>query len=344
MACGGVWWDGGMSTEATQRQRKHPRPTVVTLSCVFIAVTAFLTLTDLITGLMDWGTVDMQDALKPMVRELHRAGLDASMSELLRILRWVSLGMIVFVVSMLVFSIYAFRGDRSARIFTTVFAAGAGVISLTLGVVGILQAAMLFVAAGALWSPTANRWWRDEPEVTASDFTAPAVPLLGPPPPALPESTQKPPVEQAGLQQVTSERPASVLTAGLVTILGSLAAGGFAILYLGVYTFARSAYIDAFNEGPFKGMVTGAELELIMQVTLWFSIALLPLAMAGLVGAVALLSRRRVGRLATLVWAWIAGLIGLLMFPIGLLATAGAGTVIVLLLRDDARAWTGAPR
>jgi hypothetical protein len=321
-----------MSTDAPEQRRKFPRPSVVTLSCVFIAVTAFLTLTDLIGALMNWGTVDMQDTLLPALREIRRGGFDPTMPELLGILRWVALGMVVFVIATLVFAVYALRGDRSARLYTSVLAAGGGVVSLTLGVFGILQAAMLFVAAGALWSPAASRWWRDEPE-----FTNPLTPVV-----ALPETPAVSPAVTAPATEAGT-RPASVLTAGLVTILGSLAAVGFALVYVGVYTFARSAYVDAFNAGPFKGMVTATELDLIMKVTLWFSVAVFPLALTGLLGAIALLARRRVGRIATLVWAWVAALLGLVMFPIGLLATAGAGTVIILLLRDDARDWTGAP-
>ena len=46
---------------------KSPRPSVVTLACVFVAVTAFLTLTELISALMDWASVDMQTWLRPMM-------------------------------------------------------------------------------------------------------------------------------------------------------------------------------------------------------------------------------------------------------------------------------------
>lgn len=338
-----------MSTDVTARGRKYPRPSIVTLACVFIGVTAFLTLTDLISTLMNWGTVDMQEALQPALKELHRNGLDPTMAELLAVLRWAGMGMIIFVVATLVFSVYAFRGDRSARIFTTVFAVGAGIVSLPLGVFGIVQAAMMFIAAGALWTPTASRWWRDEPEVTKNaavdaltTSTAPEAGLVPPvdqlPPPALNPthdlSALPPPVAPA------NERPSSVLTAGLVTILGSVAAAGFGLLYIGVYTFAKADYIEAVQSGPFKDLISADELELVMQVTLWVSIALLPLALTGLLGAIALLARRRIGRATTLVWAWAAALMGLIMFPVGLLATAGAGAVIVLLLRDDARAWT----
>lgn len=343
-----------MSMDVSTRRRKYPRPSIVTLACVFIAVTAFLTLTDLITALMNWGTVAMQDTLRPAQRELVGAGFDVTMPELLSILRWVGMGMVVFVVATLVYSVYALRGDRSARIFTTVFAVGAGVVSVALGPIGFVQSAMLFVAAGALWSPTASRWWRDEPEVARAAAVAalePSAPQL-PPAPSAPEaddSTGLTTGNAAGqlpsappLAAPVTERPTSVLTAGLVTILGSLAAAGFALLYLGVYTFARPAYVEAVTTGPFKDLITADELDLVMKVTFWLSIVLLPLAATGVLGATALLARRPIGRIATLVWAWAAAFVGLVMFPVGILATAGAGAVIVLLLRDDARSWTGA--
>jgi len=276
------------------------------------------------------------------------------MPEVLSILRWIGMGMIVFVVATLVYSVYALRGDRSARIFTTVFAVGAGIVSVALGPVGFVQSAMLFVAAGALWSPTASRWWRDEPEVARAAAVAAldssAVQL--PPAPSSADIGSDPAEVATGdatgnpapppAAAPATERPTSVLTAGLVTILGSLAAAGFALLYLGVYTFARPAYVEAVTTGPFKDLITADELDLVMKVTFWLSIALLPLAATGVLGATALLARRPIGRIATLVWAWAAAFVGLVMFPVGILATAGAGAVIVLLLRDDARSWTGA--
>lgn len=309
---------------ADQASPKSPRPSIVTLSCVFIAVTAFLTLTELVTALMDWGTVDMQKAIAPALRQLQANGVDVAMTGLLRILHGVALAMVLFVVSMMVFAIYALRGDRVSRVFASVFAAIAGMMSLPAGTFGVLQAAMLLLAAGALWSTDARRWYAGEAPPSApalSPATASAASTGLPPPPV--------PV-----------RPASVLTASLVTILGSLAAGAFATIYLVVYTFARRAYMEAINSGPFGDMVKPDDVQLMMQVMLWASVMILPIALAGVLGAAALLARRRIGRTATLAWAWATAIIGLMLLPIGLLATAGAGWVIALLRRDDARAWT----
>lgn len=130
------------------------------------------------------------------------------------------------------------------------------------------------------------------------------------------------------------------MTAGLLTILGSLGAAGLAGIYLAVHTFARAAYVEAVKTGPFGDLLTEQELELAMQISYWASVVVLPLALTGILGGLALLARRRIGRTATLWWAWTTAVLGLVMLPVGLLATAGAGAVIMLLLRDDARRWT----
>jgi len=326
-----------MSTEATGERPKHPRPSVVTLACVFVAVTAFLTLTEVITALMDWATVDMQAWLRPILRQLAAAGAVVTMAEVLRYLRWFFLAMVPFSVAAMVFAIYALRGDRTARVMTTVLAVAAGFVSLPIGVFGVLQATMLFFAAGALWTSEARRWYRGEPprEVPAAAPDAQAADEVATAPVA---DTTVPAALPAKAEPTT--RPTSVMTAGLLTVLGSLGAAGFAAMFLAVYTFARAEYVEAVKSGPFRDLLTERELELAMQVSFWGSVVILPLALAGILGGIALLTRRRVGRTATLWWAWTTALLGLVMLPVGLLATAGAGAVIVLLLREDARQWT----
>jgi hypothetical protein len=323
-----------MSTEATGERQKHPRPSVVTLACVFVAVTAFLTLTELITALMDWATVDLQAGLQPILRQLAAAGAVVTMAEVLRYLRWFFLAMVPFSVAAMVFSIYALRGDRVARVMTTILAVAAGVVSLPIGVFGVLQATMLFLAAGALWTSDARRWYRGEPALQVPV----AAPIAQPSDAEVPEEAPEPASHPVGI--VPNARPTSVMTAGLLTILGSLGAAGFAAMFLAVYTFARAAYIEAVKTGPFHDLLTERELDLAMRVSFWASLVILPLALAGILGGIALLARRRIGRTATLWWAWTTAVLGLVMLPVGLLATAGAGAVIVLLLRDDARRWT----
>lgn len=317
---------------------KQPRPSVVTLAGVFIAITAFLSLTELASSLTSWGTVEMQDQLKPALRQLDAAGFEMTMAELLRILRWVGLGMIPFLVAALVCAIYALRGDRPSRIAATVLAVGAGIISLPLGVFGLLQATMLFLAAGALWSPDANRWYRGEPA------TAPEVPAVATTvaPPAQDPAHAAAVAPAAPAAPTAGSRPTSVVTAGVVAIAGSFLAAGMAVIYLLVYTFEREAQIEAVLHGPFGDHFARADLEAGMRFASWVFWAVLPLATTGLLGGIALLARLRIGRPALMFWAWASALIGLLMLPVGLLAIAVSVAVIVLLRRDDVRAWLSA--
>lgn len=322
-----------MSSESTSQRPAHPRPSIVTLACVFVAVTAFLTLTELVVALMDWATVDMQKGLQPVLQQLAAVGAVLTMAEVLQYLRWFFLAMVPFSVAAMVFAIYALRGDRTARVMTTILAIVAGVVSLPIGVFGVLQASMLFLAAGALWTSDARRWYRGEPPPEAAAPPIAELGLLSAPAPA--EAAAPVPVAAPA-----GERPTSVMTAALLAILGSVGAAGFATLYLVVHTFARAAYVEAVKTGPFSDLLTERELEIAMQVSFWASVVILPLALLGILGGLALLGRRGVGRTATLAWAWVTAVLGLVMLPVGLLATAGAAAVIVLLLRDDARRWT----
>lgn len=330
-----------MSTEATGERPKYPRPSVVTLACVFVAVTAFLTLTELITALMDWATVDMQTWLRPILAQLAEVGAAVTMTEVLRYLRWFFLAMVPFSVAAMVFAIYALRGDRTARLMTTILAVAAGVVSLPVGVFGVLQAAMLFLAAGALWTSEARRWYRGEPPLeTPSVVADTASSDAGPSDAATSDSDAGMPAALPAPGAAPTARPTSVMTAGLLTVLGSLGAGGFATIFLAVYTFARDAYVEAAKTNPLLDAFSAKELELAMQLSFWVSVVILPLAIAGVLAGTALLARRRAGRTVTLWWAWLTAALGVVALPVGLLATAGAGAVILLLRRDDARRWT----
>jgi hypothetical protein len=298
---------------------------VVTLACVFVAVTAFLTLTELITALMDWATVDMQTWLRPVLTQLAAAGATVTMAEILYFLRWFFLAMVPFSVAAMVFAIYALRGDRTARVMTTILAVAAGFVSLPIGVFGVLQATMLFLAAGALWSSDASRWYRGEPSPEAPATAADAPPAE----PQLPESLP-------ASAPAAAPRPTSVTVAGLLAILGSIATAMYSAVVIALYNAGPEVYVEILRKGLFGDLMTTQELEFAMQISLWSSLVMLPLALVGILVGAALLSRRRTSRRAALWWAWATATVGILMLPFGLPAVV----VIVLLLRDDARRWT----
>ncbi len=309
-----------------------PRPPVVMLACVFIGFSAFLLLLDLIQALTDWGTIEMQEALRPTLTALDERGVGLTMGELLAALRWAGLVGVLLLVAALVFAIYAARGDRVSRIGVSAVAVLIGLLIVPLGWLGLIQAFFLFFAAMLLWSADARRWYAARNGAAATDDPhAPvASPIeeieapVAPPPPARP-----------------AQRPRAVLVAGLLTVIGSSLVGGIAAIYLLVYGLAREEYVRLVKDGPFGDMYSAGELESSMQAGFWGCLVILPLAVAGLAAGVSLLARLRQGRVATLVLAWITAAGGVVLVPFGLLATGAAVAVIVLLNRAESRAWTG---
>jgi hypothetical protein len=319
-----------------------PRPQAVTLACVFVGFSAFVLLLQLIQALTEWGTIEMQDGLQPTLDELRERGFDVTMGELLGTLRWAGLVGVLVLVAAIVFAFYAARGDQVSRIGITVLGVVAGLLVIPLGWSGLLLAMVLIGAATMLWSTDARRWYAaqhasagaettdTDPEPAANPWAAPAQSE-----PAAEEPT--PPVR-------STHRPRAVLAAGLVTVIGSALVGGLSGLYLVIYGFARDEYITLMQEGPFADLYSAAELDDALRAAFWACLVMLPLAAAGLAAGLSLLARLPIGRAATLALAWITAAAGVLMIPFGLLGTGAAVAVIVLLNRDESRAWTAGAR
>ncbi len=317
-----------------------PRPPVVTVACAYVGFSAFLLLFQLIQLLSNWGTIEMQDALEPALTELDQQGVTFTMGELLGTLRWVGLFGVLVLVAGVVFAIYAARGDQASRIGLTVLAVITGMLMVPLGWLGLLQAFFLFFAATTLWSPDARRWYAArQGKTAATDIDAPTP--APPPAPAAQASVQEswPAPVQAGPKAPT-QRPRAVLAAGLVTVIGSSLVGGLAAVYLLVYGLAGDEYVRVVQDSPFADTFSADEIQDRMQAAFWGCLVALPLAITGLGAGLSLLARLRVGRVATLALSWITAAVGIVTLPPGLLATGAAVAVIVLLNRDEARAWT----
>ena len=136
-----------------------PRPTAVTLACVFVGFSAFVLLLELVQALSEWGTIEMQDGLEPTLTTLRERGFDLSMGELLGTLRWVGLVCVLLLVAAIVFAFYAARGDQVSRVGITVMAVITGLLIVPFGWIGLLQAMFMFTAAFMLWSSAARRWY-----------------------------------------------------------------------------------------------------------------------------------------------------------------------------------------
>ena len=336
-----------------------PRPPAVTLACVFVGFSAFVLLLDLVQALSEWGTIEMQDGLEPTLTTLRGRGFDLSMGELLGTLRWIGLVCVLLLVAAVVFAVYAARGDQVSRIGITVLAVVTGLLIVPFGWLGVLQAMFLFGAAVILWSADARRWYaaRHAPagealppglggpaqtETTTTtdtdtDIDRPANPWAAP-------AQSAPTVEAPAPPARSTHRPRAVLAAGLVTVIGSALVGGLSGLYLLIYGFARAEYATLVKDGPFADMFSAGELDDALRAAFWACLVMLPLAAAGFAAGLSLLARLPIGRAATLALAWITVAAGVVLVPFGLLGTGAAVAVIVLLNRDESRAWTAGAR
>ncbi len=315
-----------------------PRPPAVTLACVFVGFSAFVLLAQLVQALSEWGTIEMQDGLQPTLTTLRERGFDLSMGELLGTLRWAGLVGVLVLVAAIVFAVYAARGDQVSRIGITVLAVVTGLLLVPFGWTGLLLAVFLVGAAATLWSTDARRWYAAQHASVGTD-TAEADPEPAANPWAAPAHSE-PAAEEPARPVRSTHRPRAVLAAGLVTVIGSSLVGGLSGLYLVVYGFARDEYVTLMEDGPFADLYSAGELDDALRAAFWACLVMLPLAAAGLAAGLSLLARLPIGRAATLALAWITAAAGVVLVPFGLLGTGAAVAVIVLLNRDESRAWT----
>ena len=320
-----------------------PRPPAVTLACVFVGFSAFVLLLQLIQALTEWGTIEMQDGLQPTLTALRDQGFDVSMGELLGTLRWVGLACVLVLVAAVVFSVYAARGDQVSRIGISVLAVVTGLLVVPFGWSGLLLAVVLIGAATLLWSTDARRWYAAQrAPASAGDPDVDPEPAANPW--AAPAQSEPAAEEEPAPTPRSTHRPRAVLAAGLVTVIGSTLVGGLSGLYLVIYGFARDEYVTLMQDGPFSDLYSAAELDDALRAAFWACLVLVPLAAAGLAAGLSLLARLPIGRASTLALAWITAAAGVVLIPFGLLGTGAAVAVIVLLNRDESRAWTAGAR
>lgn len=305
----------------------RPRPPAVTMACTLIGVTALFLFFSVTSLLNDWGSIEMQDALEPAVKTLRDDGYAITLQGLLDGLRWVAFVYVAITIAGIVLCVYTLRRDRSARIGLTVVAILLALVMPILGLLGALQAGLLFACAATLWTSDARAWFSPvaPAAASASPFATPVTPPAA--------------VEPAPSSEPSRSRPEPVRTAGLVTIIASAFALGASALYVLVYALASEALIDAARDGLVGRMLSSGEIDDAFRTTFYMCLAALPLAVAGVISGAALLAGKRPARVATLVVSWLTIPAGILALPVGLIGSALALFVIMLLNREESRAW-----
>jgi hypothetical protein len=155
-----------------------PRPRQVTLASVIAGLGATLVLVNIFAVMSDWGSASVREQVEDALDDGPFGPVDVSVDTALSMLRIMLMIVAAGCVAAVVFAVYTARRHRAARIGLTVLAAAWAVLSLALGLAGLLLAAIAVGCVVLLWSADARTWFATSkpPRVVA-----PGVPLIPPP-------------------------------------------------------------------------------------------------------------------------------------------------------------------
>ena len=155
----------------TSKPSRGSRPRAVSVACGTLGLGAVLILV--------WSVALVAALDEPEVRaEIDRALADGTIPDgisaqtLREVVRWVLTGLAVGSVPVLVFAVFAGRGDRPSRVALSVLAVAAALVFAVGGVVGLLPAAIAVGCVVLLWMPSARAWYAATPAAAAT-ATAP---------------------------------------------------------------------------------------------------------------------------------------------------------------------------
>jgi hypothetical protein len=324
-----------------------PRPPSVSMACLFVGLSCVLLLTNVLSLLGSWNSLEVQEALGDALDDPRIADAGLSQAQASEWLRRGLLAVVVVLIAGVVFAVFASRGHAPSRIYLSVLSVVAAVAFVAFGgLLGLLPATLAMMCAVQLWSHESRTWFAVKngrtpppartpapaPVMAAPGGGAgawspdPAAPVVGP-------SAGSPAAPPAG-------RPAAVMTAGLITVGAAGIVAFMSAMILAVYAFAREEFMQAQAESPARDMfgLTQAELEQSLDSSVAMFSVFLPLSVLALVAGTALLMNRGWGRWLTLALAYVTVPLGILTL-VGIPWTAAAIVVIVLLRRPDVREW-----
>lgn len=300
------------------------------MAAVFIGLTSLIVFGSLTSALSNWGSIEMQDAVRDALDDRALESLDLTVPEVIDWLRWAAYVAVLLSIAGVVFAVFAARGHRASRVSLTVMC-GLAFVGFVLvgGIAGLFPAALAVVCAAQLWAPDSRAWFNAKngmavapaPTVTAEPVAAEPVAA---PPVAAPQA---------------ASRPRSVHVAGLVTLIASWLVVMFSAYFTLVYTTARESYVDSISKGSTKKMLDEYGIvpsDFVDWMFIFFAVCGV-LALMACAAAALLLKGTRHARVATMVLAGIAVPVSFLIVGVGWPWTAAAVFVLVKLSRSDAR-------
>jgi len=154
-----------------------PRPRQVTLASVIAGAGALLVLVNVFTVMTDWGSASIREDVENALGNAPLGPGNISVDAALEMVRVMLMVVAAGCVAAVVLAIYTVRRHRAARIGLTVLASAWALLSLTLGLAGLLLAAIAVGCVVLLWSAEARKWFASD---TPPRVDATAVPPIPP--------------------------------------------------------------------------------------------------------------------------------------------------------------------
>ncbi len=337
-----------------------PRPPALTLTCVFVGVGSMLLLFELMGLLNDWGSVELQEAVRDGLEAEPLASAGIGLEQALGWLRWVAYAGIVVATCGIVFAIYTARGHRASRVLLTALCALAAFTFAAGGLAGLLPAIFAAVCGTSLWTPEARQWFDalagKEPAVAAGAPAAAARSGADPFAPTTPTSaTAGAPsgtpadadAEQASAPTgAAAHRPKAVRTAATITLVACGLVGTAGLLTLLAGTVGADAYRASLEQpGMARDLLEGSGLSAdeIVAMLRWASVTWLVMSLLGAAAAIATLRRVRAGVVLLRLTCVLTVAVSVLFLPVGVVTAAAAVVVFLQLRRDEVGAWLRTP-
>jgi hypothetical protein len=130
----------------------------VTLACAILGIGAALTLGWMLAAVAMLDEPQFRRQLEQTLANESLPG-NGDIGTITEVVRWVATGVAVASVPVIVFALYAARGDALSRVALSVLGVGAGLLMALGGLAGAAPALLVLVAVGLLWTPSARAWF-----------------------------------------------------------------------------------------------------------------------------------------------------------------------------------------
>jgi hypothetical protein len=157
-----------------------PRPRQVTVASIIAGLGALLVLVNIFSVMADWGSASIREEVEDGLKDGPFGPTDISVDTALEMLRIVLMIVAAGCVAAVVFAVYTVRRHRSAQIGLTVLAGSWALLSLALGLAGLLLAIIAVGCVVLLWSAEARMWFATSTPPRREAVTG--GPLNSPPP------------------------------------------------------------------------------------------------------------------------------------------------------------------